>query len=337
MLHNFYVSGKCADLEIVPSAECKALLQTFGLRFMPTTFGAKVFSKVNTIAGVHFIKNPIPEATKFTFLLKLKNRLFENFTSLDLNKPKTNRYYFNNLVNNVSAVGFPLLVSDTVSKVVSNTDHLPFAINSFSFAHNSVEAEQSSELRFNDSGETFTQTLENHNNTFNFTYDLLKTLGGRAAFSIEGVDQSTMYVTSAADATNVFGIVDIFYKASLPADYNFQLPDNSVVSRFYKIQFANRSTRWRYVITKRFNQSVTGVTVAKSNGAPIAFSALPGAPAGMFIMTSNTDLPLKEDPVTGIKLTDQLNKPIIANLPNPALSMVTQEGANIFSDILITI
>ena len=337
LLHNFYVSGKTADFEIKPSLACQFALQSFGLKFLPTVFGGKLFAKVNTVGSTNFIKNPIPDGTKFTFLLKLKNRLFENFTSLDLNKPKKSHYYFNNLINNISAGGFPLLVSDTGTKAVSNTDHLPFSINTFSFAHNNAAPQQSSQLQFIDSGEGFTQTLQNHNNVFNFTYDLQKSEGGRAKFSIEGIDKQTMYVTTAADAANVFGVVEIFYKNSLPADYRFQLDDNSIVTKFYKIQFANRSTRWRYVITKKFNQTVTAVTVAKSNGTPIAFTPVQGAPVGQFIMSSNANLPLKEEPVTGIKLSDQLNKPIIANLPNPALGLVKQEGANIFSDILITI
>ncbi len=337
ILHSFYISGKCPDVELIPSAACKILLQTFGLRFLPTTFGGKVFAKVTSVGENDFIKNPLPADTKLIFLLRLKNRLFENFSSLDLNKPANNHYYFNNLVNNISADGLPLLAADTATKIVSNADLLSFATNSFSFTHTNVAPVQNSSLQFIDNGEQFDQQLNNHNDTFNFTYDLQKTLGGRARFTIEGVDKILFYTLQTADAANIFGVVEIFHNTTLNNAYKFQLADNSIVSKFYKIPFGNRLTRWRYVITKKFNQNVTGVTVAKTNGSPIAFSSFPGPPAGQFIMTSDTVLPLKEEPVTGIKLSDQLNNSIITNLPNPALGLVTQDGANIFSDILITI
>jgi len=123
----------------------------------------------------------------------------------------------------------------------------------------------------------------------------------------------------------------------LPTAYQFQQADNAITTKLYKIPFTNRSTKWRYVVTKQFNQAVTGINISKTNGTPINFSAQPGAPAGQFIMASNNALPLKEMPVAGIKLRDQSNKIIIPNLPNPSFNLVKREGADTFSDILITI
>lgn len=335
--HRYYLSGKCPDLQVTPSADCQILLNAYGLRFLPTETGAKLFAKVETISGKDIIKSPIPEATKFTFLLKQNNIFFENFTELNLTKPQNQRYYFNNLVDNLTADAFPLLLTNTASKVVTDTDLLFFETNAFSFTDVSSADTQVSELKFIDSGEIFSQELNKHNNTYNFTYDLKKSLGGRAKFFIDGAERSAMYVANANDYANVFGVIEIFYKNDLPATYQFQLADNAVETKFYKIAFANRATRWRYIINNKYNLLVTGVNVVKSNGTPIGFNSLGGAPAGQFIMASGNPVPLVEEPITGIKLTDQADKTLIPNLPNPPLNLIRKEGTEFFSDVLITI
>jgi hypothetical protein len=336
-LHGFYTSGKCPDIEMMPSAECIITMQRFGLKFLPTDFGGKLFAKVDTVSTKDIIKNPLPDGAKFSFILKLKRSVFENFTELNLNKPRTSHYYFNNLVNNISATGDPLLVSNTSTKIVSDADLLPFVSNSLSYAHSSTVATVNSELSFIDSGEKFSQSLNNYNNTFNFSYDLKKTPNGRSKLFVEGTEKAFVYVIEALDNADVFGVVEIFYKDALPAAYQFQKTDKSIDTKIYKISFANRSTKWRYIVTKKFNQAVSGISIIKTNGTPINFTAQAGAPAGKFIMASNNALPLKEEPVAGIKLRDQANKVIIPNLPNPAFNLIKREGADTFSDILITI
>ena len=338
ILHNFYSSGKCPDLEMVPTANCQTQLTYLGLRFLPAEFGGKLFAKVVTSTGKDIIKNPIPENTKFSFLLKLKKNTFENFTNLNINKAKTSHYYFNNLSNNISTGGSPLLVADTISKAVSDLDLLPFVRNAFSHTEAGTADKRDSELQFIDTGESFQQSLNNAGGVFNFSYDLRKTRDGRAKFLINGTQKALMYVVEPTEFYNVFGVVEIFYKSSLPSSYQFQQSDNSIETKFYKIAFLNRSTRWRYVVTKKFNQSITGLSIAKTNGGSIGFtSQVTSPPTDQFIFASNNALPLKEENVTGIKLSDQANKIIIANLPNPALSLIKTEGTEIFSDILITI
>ena len=335
--HSYYQSGLCHDLVIAPTAECRTLLNYCGLRFLKTQAGGKLFAKVNTVDGKDIIKSPLPEATKFTFILKSTNNSFENFTQLTLARSKNQHYYFNNLTNNLAADSSPSLLTNTTSKIVSDTDLSVFKSNTFSFTETNNAATLLSELKFIDSGEVVGQELNNHNDTFNFSYDLKKTPSGRVKFFISNTERASMYVANGYDYADMFGVIEIFYKSNLPAAYLFQLADNSVETKFYKINFANRSTRWRYIITNKYNQSVTGVTVAKTNGTAIAFAPQAGAPAGQFIAASGIPVPLKEEPVAGIKLTDQADKVLIANLPNPSLNLVKQEGTNIFSDILITI
>lgn len=337
ILHSFYSSGKCPDLTMVPTSDCQNTLQYLGLRFLPTDFGGTLFAKVNTIGTKDIIKNPIPENTKFSFLLRLTRNVFENFTNVNLNRPRTSHYYFNNLINNISADSFPLLVANTTNKIVSDADLLPFVTNTLGYVHTNAAASQNGEIRFIDTGQSFQQTLSNNKNTFNFSYDLSNMPGGRVKLFVEGVEKISVYHIDSGNAKDLFAVVDIFYQGGLPAAYQFQNADNSIVTRFYKIAFTNRATKWRYVISKIFDQSITGVSVAKASGPAIAFTAKSGVPVNQFILASNNPLPLAEEPVSGIKLSDQTNKVIIENLPNPPLNVVSAEGADIFSDILITI
>src|SRR5699024_257010 len=143
-------------------------------------------------------------------------RAFENFTELNLNKPRESHYYFTNLVDNVSADGFPLLVANTTSKTASDADLLSFISNSFSYAHSSTVATVNSELDFIDSGEKFSQSLNNYNNIFNFTYDLNKSAGGRVKFFVEGVEKAAGYVIAPGDNADAFGVAEIFYTDALP-------------------------------------------------------------------------------------------------------------------------
>ena len=336
-LHTFYTSGKSPDIEMVPTSQCITTMQYFGLRFLPTEAGGKLLAKMKTEAGKDVIKNPLPDGTKFSFALKLKNTFFENFTELNVSKPKGSHYYFSNQTNNISVDNFPLLVINTASKVASDGDLMPFAGNSFSYTHNSTIATAHSELNFIDSGEKFSQSLDNNNDVFNFSYDLKKTNGGRAKFIVEGAGITSMYVVNPSNDSNLFGIVEIFYTATLATAHQFLNADKTVDTKFYKIAFASRATKWRYIVSKQFNQAITSINVSKANGSPITFAEQPGAPPGQFIVASSNALPAKEEPVAGSKLKDQDSKIIIDNLPNPSFGLIKRESTDIFSDILITI
>lgn len=337
ILHTFYRAGKSPDFLLVPTQVSQDLLNSYGLRYLSTPFGGQVFAQVNTEGGNENIIRPLGEGSKFSFAMLLKTANFENFSDLNTARPKGSHYYFNNLNNNISADSFPLLVANTSLKMVSDVDLLPFATHTFSFKHENTATVQNSTLQFIDSGEVFDQSINNHNNIFNFSFDLKKSNGGRAKFFVEEVEKAQMYVQPFNDHQDAFGRVEIFYKTSLSPEYQFLANDHSITPRSYKIAFANMATRWRYIINKKFDKTLTAVTVGKTNGDPISFSALPNPPVDHFIMASNQPVPLQEEPVTGIQLRDQADKVLIPHLPNPPLMLVKTEGSDAFSDILISI
>ena len=337
VVHQFYGSGRCPDFLLSPTKECRENLNKFGLRFLPTPFGGRIYARVKTVDSNERIKTRINDGVSFAFSMLLKRNEFENYTTLNTVKPRNSHYYFNNLTENLSEDSLPLLVANTTSKVVSDADLLPFVRNTFSYVHTADAEVLESELRFVDAGQTFHQELSNYNQTFNYTYDLKPMPTGRAVFFIDNTEIDNFYVQGLFDPAHVFGVVEIFHKDDLPASYQFLKPDDSIGTVHYKIPFAARATRWRYIVNRKFNLAVSDVSVGKTNGDPIAFTAVPNPPEGQFILASDQPVQLKEEPVLGIQLRDQTNNILIPHLPNPPLNFIKIEGGSMFSDILLTI
>jgi hypothetical protein len=335
--HTFYTSGLCPDIEMVPTAECAGLIRSLGLHYLTSSSGGQLYAKVRTVGLLDTMQNALPEGTRLSFLLRLKNTRFENFSNLNLLKPAGNHYYFNNLVNNLAADSTPLLVSDPASKTVGDNDQLAFVSSTFAFSDTGTASKQMGKLQFVDRPEVLEQEVNNSNNVFNHNFDLQRHEPGRIKFFIGGTEKASFYSIPPGEQAGLFGLVEIFYRATLPAPYQFQNADNSVASKIYHIAFTTRQTKWRYIITRKFNPAISSVNVGKTNGSSINFSLLGGTPAGTFIATSDNPLPFSEAPITGIKLSDNTNKVIVANLPNPPLNLIKTEGAETFSDILITI
>lgn len=340
-LNSFYSSGKCADLLLVPTSSCNRLLHSLGLRYIATPSGGKIFGKADRTGPANnpkfILKYPVPENTKFSFLVKIINKSFETFTQTKLDRQMDQYYYFNNLLNNISADNFPLLVKDTSSKKVGVTDLVIVKSGTFSFSHTNAANEQSSQLELVENGEKLQQVLKNNGGRYNFSFDLAKISQGILKFSIEGNPQTSFYNLYPAEGKDFFAIIEIFHRTALPAAYRFLENDNSIISKSYQVAFANRSTRWRYLVTKKFNMDVSAVSVQKTGAPPIGFDPQVALPSGQFSVSSSAMVQLKEEPVTGIALKDQTNKTIIEHLPNPALTYLKREGADLFSDIFITI
>lgn len=334
ILHDFYRIGKSPDFQLFPSLICRQQLRAFGLHYLPTSTGGQVYAQVNTDGK---LVHSLIHGMVFTFLMTLQNPRFGNFSDINLLKPKHQHYYFNNLTENLSSEGAPLLVANLNTKKVSNADLWNFVRGSFSYTHESSASSQQSDLLFTDSGLEFHQVLNNHNNVFNFSYDLRAMGIGRATFGIDGTEREKLYVLPDDELADFFGVVEIHYKNDLPPSYQFQADLATPVFKSYKIPFTNRATRWRYIINKRFNKTLTGVTISPANGNAIAFSVMPNPPADQIVVASNEPVPLREDPVAGLQLRDQSDKVLIPNLPNPSLMLVRTEGSDTFSDILITI
>ena len=343
LLHDYYRDKLCRDFSIIPSLQCAALLQNFGLKFISTSSGFKIFARVDEIGNKNFLKKPLPEKTRFTFLLCLKNPAFTTFSQVGLKTDADQHYYFNNLGENMGAGDMPLLVTNSTDKKVSNDDLMSFKSGSYAFASDVAVDEKQVKLVYTDTGEQFQQVVDD-NKTISrklFSFDL-RSATGRAKLFSGADDKESFYVMSQADRQGFFAVIEIFFTKDLKDKYQF-IKKNNALERFeittakYKIPFTSRKSVWRYNVAKKFNQNVTGISIKKESGPVIEFENSPGSAADLFIMNSKVPLTFSEEAVTGIKLSDNNGQAIISHLPNPSLQLLKEESGKLFSDIFITI
>ena len=87
------------DLEFIPTLECTKLLEDFQMVLKPCSTGFKVYvraleSVIRTNEYKSFIE--LPDYLKLTFLIRVKNSFFSNYTNLRLPGEGKYLYYFSN-------------------------------------------------------------------------------------------------------------------------------------------------------------------------------------------------------------------------------------------------
>ena len=100
--HDFYMNGICTDFTIRPSGETALLLKNLGLLYKNIGNRLVILAKVKqggADAGKMFVD--IDKASRFVFYLELNKPEFTSYTNIDLEKLKTNRFYFSNLSANI--------------------------------------------------------------------------------------------------------------------------------------------------------------------------------------------------------------------------------------------
>lgn len=94
-------------LSIAPTVETQEKLKGYNLVFKNTNSGFAVWTKVRSDDNT-FPFIPLPDDLSFTFLMRVKDPVFYNYTDLKLdNQGKTN--YFSNRRLSTEAPGFPLI------------------------------------------------------------------------------------------------------------------------------------------------------------------------------------------------------------------------------------
>lgn len=110
ILHDYYTTGRCADLSITPSKETLGVMRGFNL--LHKVVGNKLVVVIRTDdAGVPLVPFNIPR--KLTFYLQQENPHFYNFTNLGYQPSDVNRYYFTNL--NENKIGSTLYLNKKVA------------------------------------------------------------------------------------------------------------------------------------------------------------------------------------------------------------------------------
>jgi hypothetical protein len=341
VLHDFYATGKSGDFLFQPTESCRAALERYNLVFRSKDTGFEVFSQVDVHKAGLKMKTPLRDKEKFTFLMKLKNPFFVNFSELSPEPGNASFYYFNNKTNNIWN-GQPLLVSDKPSRAVTEADILKRTGRYYRFDVPDNSVKVTGTIRSLDSGQVLEAEGSGKKGLYNFNIDTTPLPEGRAEFRLNDNIKDEFYLAHSSNREDFFGIVEIYYEKGMPAAYRFMQADSAITARHYGIRFKSRATTWRYILNKRGNEELPeSLSIEKKIAPAIQFTRDAGAGPGRLAFFSNAPLNFSQEPVTGIRLFnsegDGEEKVLIANLPNPSASLIKKEGDKIFADILINI
>ena len=95
--HGYYVSGLSNDLILEPSPSCQRLLDQYGLIFRRVESGIAVYTRVVPNTSPPELFKPFSGSLKFSFIARLNNPYFYNFTNLPDHQLGQRIFYFSNL------------------------------------------------------------------------------------------------------------------------------------------------------------------------------------------------------------------------------------------------
>ena len=320
--------------------------------FKPTTFGFTVFGEVEKVGNDEELIKGFQEDMKFTFLMKLDDPYFFNFTDIPVKYEPHIIYYFNNLSDHETGGELLLIEKDEIPKASSQRSKIPISSEVYTYTHQSADSSKTGTLTFTDEGFSLVQTLPNNNkNEFPFQFDLGQFHPGRCGFTVDEITD-TFYAANEIYNEGVFGIIEIFAKDSVPGNYQYVDVGNIVTTREYIIPFTNRSTVWRYFIYDKSTNTLNNLQIDMT-GAEFRLESFPAVSFpddyALFKFTSGEPgspemekaLPIKEEPVTHIALSGNINgtgRDIIEHLPNPDVSLIkpdTVDHTKIYSDMIL--
>lgn len=365
--HNFYTNQISADFVIVPTAYCRRLMRQYGLLFRTTAKGFAVYYEAAApVADVALPLKPIAAEVRFSFILKARNPLLANYSDLPLDIPPGAIYYLNNLTDHVRDSQL-LLNSDTASEFLSGQDVLELRPQMFTHRFDSANTVEGLEIRDQFSNPIIRQTVPIVEGKFSYPINLRPVGDGLYTMMIDGGETDRFYASDELTGKNIFGVIDIFRSAAVPAEYQFTdaANDHAVSAKTYALKIDNRKTFWKYFLVLKYhpfkdkppsewpNKWRNKLKIVYPSEPPIELTPqiddlrtmADGSPAIPF--ESATALPLQQTPVKGIHLqpngdgngngNDFLRR--IDNLPTPTIASILPNVADdkIYSEIFIYI
>jgi hypothetical protein len=336
--HDYFTSGFSTDFSFKPTKECRFALSRYGLIFKSAANGFAVFYEAKETGGIKLPVKPISNDERFSFVMTLNNRSFQNFTELPLDNVITQRYYFDNLDDNKNGSDL-LLVNDPVKKFVDKDDVTDIEANILNYSESSVNQSALVKILDKFNNVMMSKAFSNIGGRINAQFDLSILDAGVYKIEVDGVIKKTFYKDNIILFDNVFGIIDIFKNSSVPSDYRFADTAGNVSFKQYIIQFHRRSTIWKYFVIKKYKTTAPNLTLQV--GANPALSGSPhilpdGTSSTLFDLLSPSEL--KEEPVENIKLISN-GTILIQNLPNPSVEIIKPDtiANKVYSEVYVYI
>lgn len=349
--NEYYKNGYSSDFTFMPTKNSIKLLKNHSLKFTTTPQGFALYGEVEQDGSDEKLIRGFQEDTKLTFLMKLKNPYFINFTDIPIKTVPHEVFYINNLSNHETDEELLLINKEEIPKTSSNSTRISLSPEVYKYTYHGSGDDKTATVTFIDDGFSINETVENDKGEYRFQFNIGRYNPGRCEFSMEG-ESENFYSASEIYRQGVFGIVEIFVKSTVPANYRFVDGTNVVTPRAYAIPFTNRSTIWRYLVYDKLTNKLTKPQIEMS-GTEFTLTTTPATKFPedytLFTFTSGEEgapetekaFPIKEEPVMNITLSGGFNgsrKDIIYHMPNPDITVIKpdiNDISKIYSDIIL--
>ncbi len=345
--HTFYRQGlSLSDFKVSPTADTECLLKDRGLLFRSEPESFAIFAEVIPDSDPPTLKHAIgQENLSLRFLLEPLHVYLFNISQLDHYRMGRELFCFDNL-NNDQADGH-LYLGDSVAaaRLGAPVSLQTSAIVDYRFMTSVSSAQLSLFDRFGKQLDSRSvQAPPGQGMLTGYRYDLSSVLGmtpGRYRLQDNHGGGRLFYCDPGLFGGNVFGVIEMFNRTEqltpdntdrVPAAYRFLNGDQLIGTGAFSLQLEHRSTRWRYIVSKKYDNNSINLAQLTVTG-PVMFDRADEDKRVVF--TAHDPLPLAEAQQT---ITMSHNGTGIRSLPNPSLTSPVEgtaaEGIK-YSDIYV--
>ncbi len=316
-------------LEIIPTPDCLLQIKNYKLKTVPTPTGL-IIAAIADSEDENKPFLPPDENLKLTFILKLNDGAFFNFSDLELSIPRDQIFYFNNLekvnsdnlsLSKTASTGTPSL------KYIGPDDLMKFYKTIHNHSIQSVGDSVQFTLTNIHGVELFNQTVDLTDGKKTYQLDLRRLPSGK--YTLKEDDGSgfteVFYLNNNTFSPGIFGLVEVFGKTTTQNNYAMLTATGAFKSTppAYHMRIKNRSTIWKYIYEKDQNLGLTANVVFDKKEDGITDNKK--------ILITSANQPLTSNGIIEIKKGNEAKD----KLPNPDVKMIkpdTIDDTKIYSE-----
>jgi hypothetical protein len=363
--HEFYknkddtYSQRDNDFEVIPTAQCSALMRNQGWLFRRVAGGFKLLYR----AAPDNVSKPLidfPARASLSFLLRAKTPWLEHYTALPLQRASDSIFYLTNLAGNVQQVDGKdelLLTKDSTNVFLSAQDEVIASPPRFHWTFKKAADKAVISILDQHSGSVFTTQLERLEDgsssgaqkNFCAAIDLTAFGKGLYHFLIDGVESHRRYVDEDLTWRKPFALLDMKLHPHVPTTHQFAEDDGSVAAKHFRLRLNKRETIWKYLVGVKYREDIAEddlQIISASFPATFTRKASYRLADNTRIIPFDSDLklPLRQEPIKGIKLKRTLSAHGAGSgsasseeiaLPNPEVANLKTENNQLYSEVYI--
>jgi hypothetical protein len=348
------------DIQVVPTVQCQKEMINQGLLFRTTPGGYTVLYRAYKEDNVEKPLIPLTESRKFSFQLFSRSPYIIHYSSLPLEGKKPGIYYLSNLEDNIqgnNGTNELLLTKDTSDPYLSSQDEINLRPSQFIYEFKKASDSATISLEDRQSNIVYNENLAKLDDgttaldkNFRINLDLRSQKTGLFTLKIDDVETETFYLDKSLLTKKPFGLIDIFYHADVPADYQFADTLGNVSSKTYTVRLNYRKTIWKYLVGLKYRDDIDPADLEiVSDVFPATFTQqtsykLADNTIVIPFDSGTTTIPLTKEPIKGIKLKRTIaghgsgsgnSSTEETPLPNPEIANIKTANGKIYSEVYI--